>query len=148
MQYLLFILMLWLAPALPQPKEPPKGEKCVICGMDVNMEPRLTSQVKLKDGSYRYAESPKHILQYYLENRERGAELWVKDFKSGRWIDGTRAFYVPIKDGPMGHDLAPFRSRLEAQEFARGHMALKNRVYQFREIDRRLLEELDRGHRH
>jgi nitrous oxide reductase accessory protein NosL len=148
MPYLLFILMLWLAPAFSQPKEPPRGERCVVCGMDVNMEPRLTAQVKLKDGSYKYAESPKHILKYYLENREKVAELWVKDFKSGRWIDGTKAFYVSIKEGPMGYDLVPFRSRLDAQEFAKSPKSAKDRVYQLKEIDKVFLEHLDMGHVH
>lgn len=83
MRSLFFILLSFLF-VLAQPKEPPKGERCVVCGMDVNMEPRLTSQIKLKDGSYKYAESPKHILQYYFENRDKAKELWVKDYKSGK----------------------------------------------------------------
>ncbi len=134
--------------ALPQPKEPPRGERCVVCGMDVSIDPRLTAQVKLKDGLYKYAESPKHILRYYLENREKIAELWVKDYKSGKWIEGTKAFYVPIKEGPMGYDLVPFRSRLDAQEFAKSPKSAKNRVYQFKEIDKVFIEHLEMGHVH
>ncbi|MEZ0360880.1 MAG: nitrous oxide reductase accessory protein NosL [Hydrogenobacter sp.] len=129
--------------ALAQPKEPPRGERCVVCGMDVNFDPKLTSQVKLKDGSYKYAESPKHILQFYLENKNRVAELWVKDYESGKWIDGTKAFYVPIKEGPMGPDLAPFRSRLSAQKFAG-----KGKVYQLKDITKDFLKHLDMGHVH
>lgn len=140
---LILIFLLSFVFALAQPKEPPKGERCVVCGMDVNMDPRLTSQVKLKDSSYKYAESPKHILQYYLENKDKVAELWVKDYESGKWIDGTKAFYVPIKEGPMGHDLAPFKSRLSAQKFAS-----KGKVYQFKDITKDFLKHLDMGHVH
>lgn len=148
MRYILLAFLLWVLPAFPQPKEPPKGEKCVVCGMDVNIDPKLTSQVKLKDSSYKYAESPKHILKYYLENKNRVAELWVKDYASGKWIDGTKAFYVPIKEGPMGHDLVPFRSRLDAQKFADSSKASKSKVYQFKDIDKTFLEHLDMGHVH
>lgn len=137
LMFLSFILV------FAQPKEPPKGERCVICGMDVNMEPRLTSQVKLKDGSYKYAEAPKHILKYYLENKEKVAELWVKDYKSGKWIDGTKAFYVVIKEGPMGYDLAPFQSKIQAQKFAG-----KGKVYEFKDIDLDFLKHLEMGHIH
>ncbi len=148
MKALALMLLLWTLSAFPQPKEPPRGERCVICGMDVNIDPKLTSQAKLRDGSYRYAESPKHILKYYLENREKVAELWVKDYKSGRWIEGTKAFYVPIKEGPMGYDLVPFRSRLDAQEFAKSPRSAKNKVYQLKEIDKVFIEHLDMGHVH
>ncbi len=143
MKKALFFTLLGFLLVLAQPKEPPKGERCVVCGMDVNIDPKLTSQVKLKDGSYKYAESPKHILQFYFENRNKVAELWVKDYESGKWIDGTKAFYVPIEEGPMGHDLAPFRSRLSAQKFAG-----KKKVYQFRDITKEFLQHLDMGHIH
>ncbi len=135
-------IFLSLSLGFSQPKEPPKGERCVVCGMDVNMEPRLTSQVKLKDGSYKYAESPKHIIQYYLENKDKVTELWVKDYESGKWIDGTKAFYVVIHEGPMGYDLAPFQSRISAQKF-KG----KNKVYRFTEIDKEFLKHLEMGHK-
>jgi nitrous oxide reductase accessory protein NosL len=142
MKTLLFIL-LSLFLVFAQPKEPPPGTKCVVCGMDVNMEPRLTSQVKLKDGTYKYAESPKHMLQYYLENRDKVAELWVKDYSSGKWIDGTKAYYVVIKEGPMGYDLAPFQSRITAKKFAK-----EGKVYQLKDITKVFLEHLEMGHVH
>ncbi len=139
----LLLILLSLSLVFAQPKEPPKGTRCVVCGMDVNMEPKLTSQVKLKDGTYKYAESPKHILQYYLENKDRVTEIWVKDYKSGKWIDGKRAFYVVIKEGPMGYDLAPFQSRIEAQKFAS-----RGKVYQFKDITKDFLQHLEMGHIH
>ncbi|MFN4013331.1 MAG: nitrous oxide reductase accessory protein NosL, partial [Aquificaceae bacterium] len=82
------------------------------------------------------------------ENKDKVAELWVKDYKSGNWIDGRRAFYVVIKEGPMGNDLATFKSRLDAQRFAQGPQSAKNKVYQFTEIDRAFLEHLEMGHVH
>ncbi|MCS7277830.1 MAG: nitrous oxide reductase accessory protein NosL [Aquificaceae bacterium] len=140
----LILLMIFPLLVLSQPKEPSKGERCVVCGMDVNMEPRLTSsQVKLKDGSYRYAESPKHIIQFYLENKEKVAEVWVKDYRSGKWIDGKKAFYIHTSSGPMGHDLIPFQSRIEAQKEAG-----KGKVYRLTDMDKSLLQRLEKGHIH
>ena len=116
--------------------------------MDVNMSPELTSQVKLSDGTYKFAESPKHILQYYLKNREKVKEIWVKDYNTGKWIDGKRAYYVIIEEGPMGKDLAPFKSRIKAKKFAKD-----KKVYKFSDITPDLLKHLDmdmkmEGHGH
>ncbi|RMH80470.1 MAG: hypothetical protein D6674_04390 [Acidobacteria bacterium] len=144
----LLILFIGFSLAFSQPKEPPKGERCVICGMDVNIDPRLTSQAKLRDGSYRYAESPKHIVQFYLDNKDKVSELWVRDYQSGKGIDARRAFYVPIKDGPMGPDLAAFRSNLEAQRFAKTERAAKEKVYRFMDINKELLQRLEKGQIH
>lgn len=145
MKKLFLVLGLFLCFGLvfSQPKEPPKGEKCVVCGMDVSVDPKLTSQVKLKDGSYKYAESPKHIIQYYLENKDKIAEIWVKDYESGKWIDGKKAFYVVTSKGPMGYDLMAFQSRISAQKFAG-----KGKVYRFADIDKDFLIHLDMGHKH
>ncbi|RLJ70326.1 nitrous oxide reductase accessory protein NosL [Hydrogenivirga caldilitoris] len=126
-----------------QPKDPPKGAKCVVCGMDVNMMPKFTSQLKLKDGKYVYTESPKHAIQYYLKNKDRVAELWVRDFSSGKWIDGRHAYYVPVDEGPMGPDIVAFRSLVEAKKFAKG-----KKVFKFRDIDAEFLKHLDMGHMH
>ncbi|MFN7065908.1 MAG: nitrous oxide reductase accessory protein NosL [Aquificaceae bacterium] len=142
------LLLLSFSLAFSQPKEPPKGERCVICGMDVNTDPRLTSQLKLKDGSYKFSLSPKHAIQYYLENEDKTEQLWVKDYESGKWIDGTKAFYVAIKEGPMGYDLAAFQSRISAQRFAQSPHSAKNKVYQLKDIDKVFLEHLDMGHVH
>jgi len=126
---------------LAQPKEPQKGTKCVVCGMDVNMMPKFTSQLKLKSGEYLYTESPKHAFQYYLKNRDRISQVWVKDFTTGEWIDATSGYYVPVEEGPMGPDVAPFKSLVEAKRFAKG-----KRVYRFQDIDAQFLKNLETGH--
>ncbi len=139
----LVIFMLVFSYSFSQPIEPPKGERCVICGMDVNADPKFTSEVKLKNGKYKFSESPKHILAYYLNNKEKIAEIWVKDYKTGKWIDATKAYYVVINDGPMGNDLAPFSNKLDAIKFAG-----KNKVYEFKNINLEFLNHLEMGHIH
>ncbi len=124
-----------------QPKDPPKGERCIVCGMDVNMMPKFTSQLKLKEGKYVYTESPKHAIQYYLKNKEDVLQIWVKDFSSGKWIDGKRAYYVAVDEGPMGPDIVAFKSLVKAKKFAKG-----KKVFKFRDIDMEFLKHLDMGH--
>ncbi|NPA40775.1 MAG: hypothetical protein GXO18_00670 [Aquificae bacterium] len=143
MRQLAFLLGLFafLALAFAQPKEPPKGTRCVVCGMDVNMMPKFTSQLKLRNGEYLYTESPKHAIQYYLKNKDKVAELWVRDFSSGKWIDGTRAYYVRVEEGPMGPDVVAFKSLVRAKKFAKGKKVLK-----FKEIDMDFIKHLDMGH--
>lgn len=139
--FISFFLILNLG--FSQPKDPPKGEKCVVCGMDVSMDPKFTSQVKLRDGSYKYAESPKHIIQYYLENKDKIVEIWIRDYENGKWIDGKKAFYVVTNKGPMGYDLMAFQSRISAQKFAG-----KKKVYRFTDINKDFLTHLEMGHEH
>ncbi len=144
MRRIVTVLLIITALAGSQPSQELEGKRCIVCNMDVNMSPELTSQVKMKDGTYKYAESPKHILQYYFKNKEKIAELWVKDYKTGKWIDGTKAYYVVIEEGPMGKDLAPFKSRLKAKKFAKG-----KRVYKFSELSLEFIKHLDiKNHKH
>ncbi len=141
-KFLMGIMLSASLMAFGQPVDPPKGTKCVVCTMDVNMMPNLTSQAKLKDGKYVYAESPKHIIEYYLKNKDKVKEIWVRDYKSGKWINGKRAYYVPIEEGPMGMDLAAFRSKARAKKFAKG-----GKVYSFKEVDAELIKHLNMGHK-
>lgn len=137
----LFGIFAFVLIALAEPVEPPKGTKCVVCGMDVNMMPKFTSQLKLKDGKHVYTESPKHAVQYYLKNKDKVSEIWVKDFSSGRWIDGKRAYYVAVDDGPMGPDIVAFKSLVEAKKFAKG-----KEVFRFKDLDMEFLKHLDMEH--
>lgn len=134
-------ILLSLFLAFAQPKDPPKGARCVVCGMDVNMMPKFTSQLKLKDGKHVYTESPKHAIQYFLKNKDKVAQIWVRDFSTGKWIDAKRAYYVAVDEGPMGHDLVAFRSMVKAKKFAKG-----KKVFRFKDIDSEFLKHLDMGH--
>ncbi len=135
---LIFILLVIALIVHSQPSQELEGKRCVVCNMDINMFPEFTSQVKLKDGTYKFAESTKHIFQYYFKNKERIREIWVKDYPSGKWIDGRRAYYVVVEDGPMGKDIAPFKSKIEAKKFAKG-----KKVYEFMEITVGFIKHLD-----
>ncbi len=139
--FLLVGVLLSFILAFAQPKDPPKGARCVVCGMDVNMMPKFTSQLKLKDGKHVYTESPKHAIQYFLKNKDKVSQIWVKDFSTGKWIDAKRAYYVAVDEGPMGPDLVAFRSMVKAKKFAKG-----KKVFRFKDIDLEFLKHLDMGH--
>ncbi|HID65529.1 MAG TPA: hypothetical protein EYP32_01025 [Aquificaceae bacterium] len=137
---LLFVFCIF---AFSQPIEIPKDARCVVCGMEVYKYTKFHAQIKMHDGTYKFTESPKHALKFYLQNKDKVKEIWVKDFKTGRWIDGTKAYYVPIHEGPMGMDLAPFKSLVQAKKFA------KNRkVFRLKDITLDYINHLDAGMHH
>ena len=47
------------------------------------------------------------------------AEIWVKDFKSGDWIDAASAVFIVGSNemGPMGKELIPFQKQDDAEAF-------------------------------
>jgi nitrous oxide reductase accessory protein NosL len=47
------------------------------------------------------------------------AAIWVKDFASGKWLDGRKAVYVVGSKvmGPMGKELIPFNNGGAAGQF-------------------------------
>ncbi len=135
MRKALFALLWTGSLAFSQPADVPKGERCPVCGMDVNMDPKQTSQIKLKDGRYVFFAEIYHAMEYYHKNRARVQELWVKDAQSGKWIDGTKAFYVETQTH-MGQGFLAFQSRMSAVSRAKGR-----KVYTFRDISPGLLQK-------
>ncbi|ACN98504.1 conserved hypothetical protein [Sulfurihydrogenibium azorense Az-Fu1] len=138
MRLILAVILLVITTSFGQPKELQKEERCPICGMSVSPKDKLLSQLKLRDGSYKFFESPKHALKFYFLNQDKVLEIWVKDYSTGKWIDGKLAYYVIIEDGPMGPDLAPFSTKLSATKFAK-----KEKVYSFKDLTKELIEKLD-----
>jgi len=132
----LIFLIVSLALLSAQPVEPKDKEKCAICGMEINPSSPEVSQIKLKNGTYIFFASPVHALKYYLENKDKVEELWVKDAKTGKWIDGLKAYYVEGES-----TLKPFKSLIQARKYARG-----KKVYRISEIGKELLMHYDHMH--
>ena len=143
MARLIAVFLIFAGLLFAGPVDPPKGAKCVVCGMDVNMDPKFTSQLELKDGTRVYTESPKHAIQYMLKNKDKVKALWVRDFDTGKWIDGKKAYYVMVENGPMGMDVVAFRSKLKAKKFAKGRKVLR-----LSDIDMDFIKHLDQGQGH
>lgn len=101
--------------------------QCAACGMFPQRYPQWQSQVIFTDGSMAAFDGCKCMFRFLLNMQkfapERKAEqvaaVWVKDFKSGTWIDGKAAYYVigSKEMGPMGKELIPFTAKKSAEEF-------------------------------
>jgi nitrous oxide reductase accessory protein NosL len=144
-----------LPPEAPRPV--PAEARCPVCGMFPARQPRWAAQLRYRDHSAQFFDSPLALALWwqqparYSPGRERAdvAALWVQDFASGRWLDAAQARYVhgSREPGPMRNgNLPPFASDATAQAFARAH---GGRVLGWTELDGALLRTLDtRTHRH
>ena len=69
------------------------------------------------------------------------AAVWVKDFNSGKWIDGTKAYFVVGSKmmGPMGKELIPFADHAAAMKF---HQEQGGNMMMYAEITPEVLKSL------
>jgi len=120
--------------ALAASQEPPaitEGMGCAACGMYPYRYPQWQSQVVFTDGTVAAFDGCKCMFRFLLNMQkfapERKVEqvttVWVKDFKTGTWLDGKTAHYVidSKEMGPMGKELIPFATRAAAEEFQKAN---------------------------
>jgi copper chaperone NosL len=128
--------------------------RCPVCGMFVAKYPNWVSQIRLADGTVLTFDGVKDMLAYYFEpakfggpGRESIQEVWVKDYYSLEWLDGTQAYYVTGSDtyGPMGHEFIPFSSLEAATSFLEDHHG--KQALSFGDITPVLVESLRTGHK-
>jgi len=126
-------------------------DKCPVCGMFVAKYPDFVSEIIFRDGSYVVFDGVKDMLKFYFRPDKYQAKkkqtdidsIYVTDYYDLTLIDGTKAFYVLGSDvyGPMGRELIPFSSRVNAEEFRKDHKGKS--VFEFREITYDTLKGLD-----
>jgi copper chaperone NosL len=120
---LLALLLAACAPASaePQPPEMAYGQDtCDLCGMIIG-EPKFAAALLLEDGAARKFDDIGNMFVYRQAHPELDVRAWfVHDYRSEEWIRGETAFYVksPSIKSPMGHGLAAFRYRADAEVFA------------------------------
>jgi len=117
--------------APPEPQAITEKMSCATCGMYPQRYPQWQTQVIFTDGTMAAFDGGKCMFRFLLNMQqfapERKAEqvtaVWVKDFRTGVWLDGKTAHYVigSKKMGPMGKELIPFASRTAAEEFQKEH---------------------------
>lgn len=113
--------------ATPAPQTITEGMSCAACGMYPYRYPQWQTQVIFTDGTMSAFDGNKCMFRYLLNlqqfaperKAEQVAAVWVKDFKTGAWLDGKTAHYVvgSKEMGPMGKELIPFATRAAAEEF-------------------------------
>ena len=112
-----------------QPQVIQQGVSCGKCGMYPASYPRWQSQVIFKDGTMTPFDGCKCMFNFMssMDQYDKAhttddvTAVWVKDFNSGKWMDGTKAHFVVGSKmmGPMGKELIPFADHAAAMKFHR-----------------------------
>ena len=115
----------------PEPQTISEKIRCAACGMYPHRYPQWQTQVIFTDGTMAAFDGNKCMFRFLLNMQkfapERKAEqvaaIWVKDFKTGKWLDGKAGHYVIDSKvmGPMGKELIPFATRAAAEEFQKAN---------------------------
>ena len=136
----------------PAPKPGPK-DLCPVCGMLVSKYPNWAATVVWKNGRAQHLDGAKDMFKYlqalpkYAPGRARAEvrNLFVTEFYNLEKIDAKSAFYVMGSDvmGPMGHELVPFATRADAEEFLKEHKG--DRIMRFDEVTPEIIAQVDTG---
>jgi copper chaperone NosL len=132
---------------------PGAKDTCPVCGMFVALYPDWIATVLYKDGHAHHFDGAKDLFKYLLNRSKYApdhaqvdiAAIGVTDYYSVTRIDARSAWYVIGSDtlGPMGHELIPLATQVEAEEFLKDHQG--KRIVRFDGIHPKLLEALDQG---
>jgi nitrous oxide reductase accessory protein NosL len=131
--------------------KPGAKDLCPVCGMLVSKYPNWTAAVTYRDGHTHYFDGAKDLFKYLLDlpkyapghGRQDIVAMEVTEYYGLARVDARKAFYVTGSDvlGPMGHELVPFASRTDAEEFLKDHKG--KRILGFDEVTAALIAELD-----
>lgn len=133
------------------PRKPAKEDKCPVCGMFVAKFPDWVAQIDFSDGKVVYFDGAKDLFRYYhdLARYEPGksksdiAAIFVTEYYNTTAIAAKDAFFALGSDvfGPMGHELVPFATEQDGQEFLKDHKG--KRLLRFDEVTDAILKGLD-----
>jgi nitrous oxide reductase accessory protein NosL len=122
-------------------KEIKPDEKCKVCGMFVAKYLPWIAQIQYSAEDVAMFDGVKDMMAYYFEPEKFGGKhdqkatsIYVKDYYTQEWLDGTKALYVTGSDvmGPMGHEFIPFNSQSAAENFMKDHKG--KMIFSFDEI--------------
>jgi len=120
----------------------PKNAKCPVCGMFVAKYPRWAAMIVDERGRKYYFDGVKDMMKY-IQAGHKPKRAYVSDYYSGDVIEASKAYYVLGGDvlGPMGKELIPFGSKIQAKKFLEDHGGKK--ILRFDQIDEEVLKELE-----
>lgn len=153
---LLLLFVLITQPLLAAPTtfpEPGPKDSCPVCGMFVAKYPEWVALVQYKNGATHFFDGAKDLFKY-LHNmskwapghkRENITAIAVTDYYGVKRIPARKAWYAIGSDvlGPMGHELVPFASKQDAEEFSRDHKAAA--IVRFDQVTVKLLKNIEKG---
>jgi len=106
---------------VPAPVNMPEGSSCSECGMAIPRDGRTASEVIHKNGKVDYFCDLGDMMVYYevLKDKQGVAAIYVKDYESGRWVEGRSAAYLTGTKAatPMKYGILAFRDRASAEKF-------------------------------
>lgn len=131
----------------PVPIEP--GDECHLCGMIIDEQPGPKGELYVRgDTAARKFCSVAEMFTFLLqpEHRERIGAAYVHDVAAGSWAAPNDDAFVPAREAwyvlghhqasSMGHALASFRQRTDAEAFVEAH---GGRLLSFEQIDLTML---------
>ena len=105
--------------AYAQPVAIPGGTHCDECGMMVDPHSKFASEVTAEKGRRLFFCDIGDMLYHFRTSKGAIRSVYVRDFSTGVWIDGTKAWYVMNKKlgSPMGWGIAAFSNDSEAKKW-------------------------------
>lgn len=110
----------------PPPPEIAYGlDACAECNMIIS-EPRFAAASLTADGAMSKFDDIGDMLAFHAKQPELAVRAWfVHDYDTEDWLRGEAAFFVASASvhSPMGHGIAAFAQRADAETFARDVVA-------------------------
>lgn len=134
---------------------PPPGPRdaCPVCGMIVAKYPEWIATVLYDDGQAVHFDGAKDFFKYlqnlgkYAPGRtmEEIVGMGVTEYYGLKLVDARTARYVIGSDvyGPMGHELIPLQTQVDADDFQKDHLGQRQVAYD--EVTMDMLTGLDEG---
>ena len=111
----------------------PPDSRCPVCGMFTAKYPKWSALMQMEDGTKHYFDGVKDMMKFYFSptqfhhQKAPIKEIFVTDYYTLEALDAKKAFYVIGSNiyGPMGEELIPFKTKVDAQNFLDEHHGKK-----------------------
>lgn len=140
------------APKVDLPAPGPR-DTCPVCGMIVAKYPEWVATVLYDDGEAVHFDGAKDFFKYLVDmekyapgrSMEQIVGMGVTEYYGLQLVDAKAARYVIGSDtyGPMGHELIPLQTQVDADDFMRDHAGI--RQLGFDDVTMDVLNGLDEG---
>ncbi|MBF0559805.1 MAG: nitrous oxide reductase accessory protein NosL [Nitrospirae bacterium] len=102
-----------------QPLTIPQGTHCAECGMAVDRDSKFSASVIDEKGGKLFFCDIGDMLYHFKKSKAAVQSVNVRDYASGAWIDGKKAWYVLNKKfvTPMYWSVAAFSTEADAKKW-------------------------------
>ncbi|WP_414049185.1 nitrous oxide reductase accessory protein NosL [Macrococcus animalis] len=97
-----------------------KTDKCKVCNMMIDHPEQAAQMVFNNEDHYIFDDVGCLIEQYKQEDKKEIGMMYVKDYKSNKWIDAQKAHYAYNEKiwTPMNYGVAAFKDKKERDRYA------------------------------